>query len=510
MPVIFNSGQGLALPQTQNFALLPQYNQKQFLTKPPNFIIQTALTQKPYVNTSPYSIYSSPESQTTNQVVARPQLSDSYSDGFSLVDLALPNSNDSDPLANLSSSPESLVTPGLNPINYNSILSCADIPIPTISNNPELSSSAINNLENNSNIPANNNNVDSVSSTTFLDIDAFGNFQCKPSADDLFVNAASSDFSSLFDFNPNDIELDNSYILNNQSNNKRSIPVSRLPPQHDSTGFIALNSHNLKVPQFQTSSVMQNQTHTQQQQHSIQLQLSSNQPQQYPHQLQQKLPQPRYNMPVQMLPNKVTYSVPMFDQNQSQNDAKCLYDGNLNVISDLMSSPEHESSLSECSSSPVDETSLANINRNVKNKPRIIMSHGQPIVESTGRIHGRSVLARGLPFACPHCSASFRIRGYLTRHIKKHAVNKAYTCPFFECGEETPCHSTGGFSRRDTYKTHLKARHFVYPTGTRSENRAKVGGRCRGCGESFDSNETWVEEHIHKKQCRGLRRYNQS
>lgn len=105
------------------------------------------------------------------------------------------------------------------------------------------------------------------------------------------------------------------------------------------------------------------------------------------------------------------------------------------------------------------------------------------------------------PFRCPHCPSSFRLRGYLTRHMKKHATKKAYSCPFYSGSDRTPCHPSGGFSRRDTYKTHLKARHFLYPSGTRSENRGKVAGVCSGCGMKFNSNEKWVEEHIHNRQC---------
>lgn len=108
------------------------------------------------------------------------------------------------------------------------------------------------------------------------------------------------------------------------------------------------------------------------------------------------------------------------------------------------------------------------------------------------------------PFQCPHCTSSFRIRGYLTRHMKKHAIKKAYSCPFYCKHDKIPCHPSGGFSRRDTYKTHLKARHFLYPPGTRSHSRGKVAGICSACGDRFDSNETWVEEHIHKRKCVGL------
>ncbi|KAK7202852.1 hypothetical protein BZA70DRAFT_95823 [Myxozyma melibiosi] len=104
-------------------------------------------------------------------------------------------------------------------------------------------------------------------------------------------------------------------------------------------------------------------------------------------------------------------------------------------------------------------------------------------------------------FQCPHCPSKFRIKGYLTRHLKKHAMNKAYTCPFYDPTSPSPCHSTGGFSRRDTYKTHLKSRHFVYPTGTRSDQRAGMRGWCAACGVMFDCNENWVENHVEGGEC---------
>ncbi|KAK9371073.1 hypothetical protein V1509DRAFT_644474 [Lipomyces kononenkoae] len=107
-------------------------------------------------------------------------------------------------------------------------------------------------------------------------------------------------------------------------------------------------------------------------------------------------------------------------------------------------------------------------------------------------------------FQCPHCPSKFRIKGYLTRHLKKHAINKAYTCPFFDPTSSTPCHSSGGFSRRDTYKTHLKSRHFVYPAGTRSDQRAGMRGWCAACGMLFACNENWVENHVEGGECRAF------
>lgn len=105
---------------------------------------------------------------------------------------------------------------------------------------------------------------------------------------------------------------------------------------------------------------------------------------------------------------------------------------------------------------------------------------------------------------CPHCDSKFRIRGYLTRHMKKHSKTKAYHCPFYDDSTESRCHQTGGFSRRDTFKTHLKARHFRYPPGVKSNKRTGMMGWCGICGEKFLNNEIWVERHIEMGLCPGL------
>ncbi|VEU22356.1 DEKNAAC103510 [Brettanomyces naardenensis] len=123
------------------------------------------------------------------------------------------------------------------------------------------------------------------------------------------------------------------------------------------------------------------------------------------------------------------------------------------------------------------------------------------------------------PFVCPVCNSSFKVKSYLTRHMKKHKAEKPFRCPFFasesdsdedELEEEdshkkrhlgTKCHPTGGFSRRDTFKTHLKALHFIYPTGTRLSNRSHVPGRCAGCFKEFKNNVEWLEHHIETNEC---------
>lgn len=108
-------------------------------------------------------------------------------------------------------------------------------------------------------------------------------------------------------------------------------------------------------------------------------------------------------------------------------------------------------------------------------------------------------------FDCIHCNASFKVKGYLTRHLKKHNSSKAFICPFYQKSGilGTKCHPTGGFSRRDTFKTHLKALHFIYPPGTKSNERNSISGRCAGCFEYFNNNFDWLINHIEAGVCTG-------
>lgn len=112
---------------------------------------------------------------------------------------------------------------------------------------------------------------------------------------------------------------------------------------------------------------------------------------------------------------------------------------------------------------------------------------------------------------CPLCSSRFKMRGYLTRHLKKHSTQKAYTCPFHKSSiykDENDithkCHPSGGFSRRDTYKTHLKSRHFKYPKGVHIKDRNLTPGNCSMCGEWFQNAEIWSEIHIEGAECKYL------
>lgn len=131
--------------------------------------------------------------------------------------------------------------------------------------------------------------------------------------------------------------------------------------------------------------------------------------------------------------------------------------------------------------------------------------------KASGKEDGAGESSDGHVHQCPHCSTSFKMRGYLTRHMKKHASEKAYKCPFHKASvykDENDvvhkCHPTGGFSRRDTYKTHLKSRHFKYPDNTPIKAKSTSAGNCSMCGEWFENGEIWCEMHVEGGECKYL------
>lgn len=105
---------------------------------------------------------------------------------------------------------------------------------------------------------------------------------------------------------------------------------------------------------------------------------------------------------------------------------------------------------------------------------------------------------------CPFCQGQFKNKSYLSRHMKKHDVVKDYKCPFFS-PEHTKCHHLNGeFSRKDTFKAHLKSIHFIYPIGVSKVGRSDSGGRCAGCFKEYASNNDWVTQHIDTDECPGF------
>ncbi|KAG0669860.1 species-specific tRNA processing [Maudiozyma exigua] len=146
------------------------------------------------------------------------------------------------------------------------------------------------------------------------------------------------------------------------------------------------------------------------------------------------------------------------------------------------------------------------LNKNNQNKKRNYSSLNQSLTSSPDIDTSIEGANKDGDFVCHYCDARFKMRGYLTRHIKKHALEKAYYCPFFNDNlkKEDRCHTTGGFSRRDTYKTHMKARHFKYPDGVKPADRNKFGGHCNACNEYFTNANIWIKDHIENGQCKGL------
>lgn len=111
------------------------------------------------------------------------------------------------------------------------------------------------------------------------------------------------------------------------------------------------------------------------------------------------------------------------------------------------------------------------------------------------------------PHVCEYCSRGFARPNDLFRHVKCHwketgSDKGQFKCPFkSNTSGDHCCHSTGIFSRCDTFKNHLKAIHFQYPTGTKKDQRNKVAGSCRACHQHFNNVDEWVSNHVEKNSC---------
>lgn len=147
------------------------------------------------------------------------------------------------------------------------------------------------------------------------------------------------------------------------------------------------------------------------------------------------------------------------------------------------------------------------------------------------------------PFKCLFCSRGFARNNDLQRHQRKHLLEKnlegnnvinkkinsknvcatelGFKCPFYENKEDLQmfasesmdeedyvpkrCHSTGIFTRCDTFKNHLKALHFRYPKGTVRKNRNNACGYCKHCSMYFENCKEWADEHVLKGKCNNNR-----
>lgn len=197
-----------------------------------------------------------------------------------------------------------------------------------------------------------------------------------------------------------------------------------------------------------------------------------------------------------------------------------------------------------------DKSSNGHNNRDARMKNSAAAFTNAPVVVATSTTKTINTTVRklsytgkdgkvGYSFECPHCNSQFKVKGYLTRHLKKHSSSKAFQCPFYQETDPssqddhlsctlsttpssvlgalgvlgatvgTKCHPTGGFNRRDTFKTHLKALHFIYPPGTKSTERNLLSGRCAGCFQFFENNSQWLVQHIETGLCQGTVEYKQ-
>ncbi|KAK9324853.1 hypothetical protein V1517DRAFT_315871 [Lipomyces orientalis] len=106
------------------------------------------------------------------------------------------------------------------------------------------------------------------------------------------------------------------------------------------------------------------------------------------------------------------------------------------------------------------------------------------------------------PHSCTVCGRGFSRPNDLLRHQKSHQGDAPFCCPFHAA--DPRCHPSGGFSRCDTYKNHLKAMHFEYPAGTKKKERQGAGGKCKACLMEFENVDDWISAHVESGQCNSL------
>jgi hypothetical protein len=124
--------------------------------------------------------------------------------------------------------------------------------------------------------------------------------------------------------------------------------------------------------------------------------------------------------------------------------------------------------------------------------------------QRTAKIIKPSLPSSSTIHICPFCQRQFKNKPYLARHLKKHDSVKEFKCPFFNESESKCHHLNGEFSRKDTFKAHLKSIHFIYPVGVFKSDRNLSIGRCAGCYKEFNNNNEWLNSHIESGDCTAL------
>ncbi|KAK9374296.1 uncharacterized protein V1513DRAFT_401255 [Lipomyces chichibuensis] len=106
------------------------------------------------------------------------------------------------------------------------------------------------------------------------------------------------------------------------------------------------------------------------------------------------------------------------------------------------------------------------------------------------------------PHSCTVCGRGFSRPNDLLRHQKSHQGDAPFYCPYH--ATDRRCHPSGGFSRCDTYKNHLKSMHFDYPAGTKKKERQGAGGKCGACLMEFQNVDEWISAHVESGRCKFL------
>jgi hypothetical protein len=188
-------------------------------------------------------------------------------------------------------------------------------------------------------------------------------------------------------------------------------------------------------------------------------------------------------------------------------------------VRSISSTSPRSNPLSSSSNSPISLSHQSKIQECKVNKPRKKKQCPQcNLFFSNLSTHRSTHLSpQNRPFQCSVCNRGFSRSNDLCRHEKRHwketgSDEGAYKCPFNTVllpkekkirlpSNIQPCHSTGVFSRCDTYKNHLKALHFEYPIGTKKKMRNGVPGNCKLCGKLFKTVDDWLTNHVETGEC---------
>lgn len=200
----------------------------------------------------------------------------------------------------------------------------------------------------------------------------------------------------------------------------------------------------------------------------------------------------------------------------SQDSLSLLYSASL-VDSDSDSQSEHKGSETIAAADTITTTAAAAANpRKWKPRKKRQCPECKLFFSNLATHKSTHLNPDSRPHICEYCSRGFARPNDLFRHVKCHwkeigSDKGQFKCPYKNHPTGDHCgHSSGIFSRCDTFKNHLKAIHFQYPSGTKKDQRSKANGSCRICQQSFESVDDWLVDHIENNQCPYANEYKKS